>query len=478
MLTSVNSATTQPGSPALIDKGFTMRTSYPALALAALPLLAAFPAQALVFTPGDLVVGLVGNVDGSGPYTDNQATPVMLQQLTTAGVAAGSIVLTQQSSTSSGVTQSAFSGEYGSSSEGLLQRSADKKSLVIAGYGVNAATYNAGGAAVYGNAAEAQSTSLQGGSYTAVPRVVANIRADGSVDTSTAIYGIYNTNNPRSVATVDGSTFYLGGQGVSGDTTQGVFVANRGASTATLIDGTTDVRSVQIANGQLYASRDSKQNNKQATITTYGSTLPTGATAGTNLPGIGPTVTLTAAQANGTNTNRIGTTVYLSPEQYFFANATTLYIADAGKPKNGNAGAAGEGDGGLQKWVLANGTWSMAYNLTGGLNLVANTAAAGTTGLIGLAGSVSGNTVSLYATNETVGDLDQTYLYGITDTLSATTMPTGEAFTALFAAPAGTNVRGVTFAPEDGAINVPEPGSLGLVAGMLGFGLIWRRRRG
>ncbi len=453
-----------------------LRDSGIAAAVAAVML--ASPAQALVFTQGDLVISIYGNGDGSGPYTDNQAAPIVLQQLTTAGQAAGSMVLPQSSTTAGGTTQNAISGEYGSSSEGSLQRSADGKSLVIGGYGVNAGTYNAGGAAVYGNAALAQSTSVQGGTFTAVPRVVANIRADGSTDTSTALYNIFNTNNPRSVATVDGTTFYLGGQGVSGDTTQGVFVATKGASSATLIDGTTDVRTVSIVNGQLYASRDTKQGGKEATITNYGPGLPTGATTGTNLPGIGPQITsLKASQLNGVNNNRLGNNVYLSPENYFFANATTLYIADGGKPKNGNAGQAAEGDGGLQKWVLANGTWSLAYDVSAGLNLVANTAASGTTGLIGLTGQTNADgTVSLFATNETVGDLDQTYLYGLTDTLAATSS-VGETFSTLFTAAAGTNVRGVAFAPLADQVAVPEPASLALLGVAAGIGLLVRRRR-
>jgi hypothetical protein len=81
--------------------------------------------------------------------------------------------------------------------------------------------------------------------------------------------------------------------------------------------------------------------------------------------------------------------------------------------------------------------------LSAGLNLVANTASAGTTGLSGLTGAVVGNTVDLYATNYTVGDLDQTYLYGITDSLSATTKPTGESFTVLATAPVDSNFKGV-----------------------------------
>ena len=57
-------------------------------------------------------------------------------------------------------------------------------------------------------------------------------------------------------------------------------------------------------------------------------------------------MTLTANTTNGVNDGHLGNTVYLSPEQFFFANATTLYIADSGAPKNGNAAAAGLGDGG------------------------------------------------------------------------------------------------------------------------------------
>ena len=47
-----------------------------------------------------------------------------------------------------------------------------------------------------------------------VPRVVAQIGND-NVDTSTALTGVFNTNNPRRAATVDGSSFYVSGQGAS-----------------------------------------------------------------------------------------------------------------------------------------------------------------------------------------------------------------------------------------------------------------------
>ena len=57
-----------------------------------------------------------------------------------------------------------------------------------------------------------------------MPRVVALIGGNGSVDTSTALYGVFNTNNPRSAYTADGTSFYVSGQGASKtDPTQGVF---------------------------------------------------------------------------------------------------------------------------------------------------------------------------------------------------------------------------------------------------------------
>jgi hypothetical protein len=55
-------------------------------------------------------------------------------------------------------------------------------------------------------------------------------------------------------------------------------------------------------------------------------------------------------------------------------------------------------------------------------------------------------TVNLYATNYTIQDLDPTFLYGITDTLSTLTNP-GTSFTMLATPPADSNFKGVSFAP-------------------------------
>lgn len=394
---------------------------------------------AAAFTPGNLVISISGDGDGSGIYGDNQGTPMVLEQITTAGSYVSQMVMPQATTVVNGVTEYVISSEYGSSSEGTIQRSADGHSLVIAGYGINANTYNAGGAAVYGNAALAQTTSVPGGQYTAVARVIADINAVGTIDTSTALYNVFNTQNPRSVNTVDGSAFWISGQGIKASTNQGVFYTTDGSSSATAIYTASDTRTAIIYNGELYVSADSTQIGGAA-IEAY-SGLPTSATTPTVLAGMGHSVVLNGSNGNSVN-GGMGT-VALSPENFFFANATTLYVADGGTPKEG-----GLGDGGLQKWSLINGSWQLDYTLSAGLNLVPNSSTSGSTGLIGLTGQVVGNSVQLYATNELVTDLGATGVYAITDQLDQTSAPANESFTEIFAASAGENIRGVTFAPS------------------------------
>ena len=164
-------------------------------------------ANAFTFTPGDIVIDTV-----TGKTLDS-ASPMTLQEFSlngtgTIATAAGSLILPQ---TGSG----AISGEYGSASEGLLTQSVNGQYLTIMGYGVNASTFNSPtGLSTYGTAALGQTTSLTGQSVTTVPRVVALIGGNGGVNTSAQLTGVFNTNNPRSAVTVDGTSFYVSGHGV------------------------------------------------------------------------------------------------------------------------------------------------------------------------------------------------------------------------------------------------------------------------
>jgi hypothetical protein len=393
----------------------------------------------------------------------------------------------------------------------MKNRSVNQQYLPIMGYGVNAATFNSAPITTYGIAALGQTTSLTGASVTTVPRVVALIGANGSVDTSTALTGVFNTQNPRSAVTIDGSSFYVSGQGASKtDPTQGVFYAPLGATTATLIDNSTDTRALAISNmlkgtNTLYVSRDynppgsGAQNfTNVSSLAGPGGSLPT-SSAGLVTTHIVPpasplssggnngSINLTVGLANGVNNSRIGSFVYLSPEQYFFASPTVLYVADSGQPKNGNVNKAALGEGGLQKWVLTNGVWTMDYDLVAGLNLVnnanatpSNPTAPGVTGLFGLTGLVVADQVELFATSYGLNELSPSFLYEITDDINFTTIAqaSGESFHTLYSAPSGVSIRGVAFAPE---ASVPGPlagaGLPGLLAACGGLLAWWRRRR-
>jgi hypothetical protein len=451
--------------------------------------------SALSFTAGDLVVSVEGNGSNTGSYLDDQAAPLTLFEYSLGGTSnatqVGSLML-PQTSTAGG--NYAVSGEYGSSSEATLQLSGNGQYLTIMGYATNANSYNAAYDANGSGTALAQSPNAVGGGAGTILRDIAVIGANGTVNSTTAISGVFNGNNPRSVFSQDGTSFYISGQG-NKDATGGVFyVSQLGATTATAITGNDtkkynqDTRDVQIVNGQLTVSVDTTEVSafnidRIGTLTAPGGGLPTTTLnqQPTALPGINGAVTL--ANGNGNSINQSTGSAYLSPENFFYANSTTLYVADSGEPKNGSsqgsAGGPNPGDGGLQKWSLVGNTWQLDYTLSAGLNLVPNDndetsgVGHGVSGLEGLTGKVVNGQVELFATSYVLGDTDQTYLYGISDTLADTTAAQAgsESFTTLAAAPADSEFKGVAFAP------VPLPSGISLLlGGLAAFGIVARRR--
>ena len=170
------------------------------------------------------------------------------------------------------------------------------------------------------------------------------------------------------------------------------------------------------------------------------------------------------------------------PFGMWFANATTLYVADEGQanvpsPADFSAGKftqalpANNPYAGLQKWTFDGTKWKLQYILTNGLNLgvpytytIANyptgtNAATGVpwqpanNGLRNITGQVNGDgTVTIYAVTATVsGETDQgadpNQLVAITDNLAATTLPASESFIVLERADGPDAIRGVALAP-------------------------------
>ena len=166
------------------------------------------------------------------------------------------------------------------------------------------------------------------------------------------------------------------------------------------------------------------------------------------------------------------------PFGLWFANPTTLYVADEGAgdnaysaTSNSYTAAAASTTAGLQKWVYNStaGQWQLAYTLQTGLNLGTPYTVAGyptginsvtglpwapaTGGLRNITGKVNpGGTVTIWGVTSTVsggGDqgADPNKLVAVTDNLGATSLPAYERFFTVVPARYDQVVRGVSFTP-------------------------------
>jgi uncharacterized repeat protein (TIGR01451 family) len=361
-------------------------------------LLAVASVRAAPLTAGNVAVYRIGTGTGNLVNTGN---PVFLDEYTPAGVLVQSIAL--PTTAGSGVNQLIASGT--STSEGLLSRAANGSSIVLTGYATNT-----GGA-----------TSLSGTAATAVPRTIGRVDAAGNIDTTTALTDYANANNPRSVASADGTAFWVTG-GAGGMR----YVAPGGTTSTQLSTTVVNLRQAAIFAGQIYVSCSS------------GSTVRIG-TVGTGLP-------TTAGQ---TITNLPGFPTNNSPYAFFLADLSpaapgldTLYLADDTT--------------GLQKWCLVSGTWTL-------LGTVGTAAEA----YRGLTATADGGAVTLFAVRRggsTAAGGGE--LVSLADASGYNAAFTGTP-TLLATAAGNTALRGVTLTPKtapDLTVSASGPASAGVGA--------------
>jgi uncharacterized protein (TIGR03437 family) len=412
-------------------------------------------------------------VDGSFGVT----SPIFLDQLTPTGTLVNSLAIPTSMVTTS----------FSSKSEIALNLSTDGTAITFMGYVAPPNTVDVSN----GNTPMAYDpTNPAGGTYY---RAVVQVGANGAIMVTPT--NSFSGNNGRAAILANG-TYYMVGNANNGSGTPANIVATAGAQMA--IPGQSlgtpafqlgnfsisqvtnpatglpyppdkagkdnNFRGVTIFNNTLYASKGSGSNgiNTVYRVGDAGS-LPTIANAASAAMSVLPGFPALSAKA---------VTPTMFPFGMFFANATTLYVADEGDGSMTNA--ATSKTAGLQKWILKNGAWSLAYTLQTGLNLgqqyfVPNYPATlnpAADGLRNIAGQVNANgTVTIWAVTSTVstnGDAgaDPNQLVSITDVIANTdpTVAAKETFTILATAKPGEVLRGVTLAPAAAATpaaNVP-----------------------
>ena len=342
------------------------------------------------FSAGDLAVVRVG--DGSAALSALNGSVSILEYTTL-----GSLANTYNEPTSGG---SAFIMTGNATAEGALSRSADGTLLTFAGY----------------NLALPIASSPAGATAAAAPRAIGTISASGTFGMPVVSTTAFSGNGFRSAVTDNANNYW----GIANG--GGLFYFGNTASSATVAANPANNRVMNIVNNNLYWTTGSGQVGIYAVPG-----FPTGV-ATTNA------VIITAGTGTGT----------ASPYDFAFnASQTLAYICDDRTTANG---------GGIQRWDLVSGVWTLSYTLNTG----------GTGGARGLAVDFSGANPVLYATTV---ETSNNRLITLTDTGS------GSAETDL--ASAGTNraFRGLEFAP------VPEPGSATLIGLGLAAGWLFRRRK-
>lgn len=441
-------------------------------------------------------------VDGSFGVT----SPIFLDQVKPDGTLVSTLAIPPNMLTTS----------FSSKSELAINLSTDMTALTFMAYVAPPNTIDVSNANTPG---AYDPTNPAGGSYF---RAVAQVGANGAIEITPV--NSYSGNNGRA-AILANNLYYMAGNANNGAgtptniiNTAGVQIASPGQSPATPAQqvGNFSITSVNDpATGMPYAADKAGKDNNFRGLTIFNNTLYVTKGSGSNgintvyqvgaagmLPTLANAATAPITVLPGFPTTLAKAAGASNPFGIWFANATTLYVADEGDGTTANAATSKVA--GLEKWSLVNGTWKLDYVLQNGLNLgqaytVANYPTAlnpATDGLRNITGKVNGDgTVTIYGVTSTIsanGDqgADPNKLVSITDVLANTdpTMIASEKFTTLRMAAAGEVLRGVSLAPTQGIAamaNFPEiisaanagataiaPGSLATINGVnLGTGI-------
>lgn len=341
-------------------------------------------ARADAFTPGNLVVYRTGT---GAAALSSSATAVFLDEYTTAGVFVQSIA----APTSDNGLNQTLTASGTAVSEGRLSLSEDGKYLMFTGYDAAIGTTSVAG------------TVTSGGS--AVARVIGRADAAGTLDTTTTTTRFSGT-NIRGATSTNGTDIWA-----TGANTGVIYSALGGTGASTIVSNTTtNLRDTHIVDGQLYVS----SGTNTLRVGSVGTGTPTGTgNTTTNLSGI--------PLSAGTPISSYG--FFMADLSSSVPGMDTLYIAS----DDANA---------LQKFTLNGGTWTS--NGTIGVN---------SDDYLGLTGTVSGGSVTLYATRYNGVSADQ--IVTLTDSSGYNGAFTGTP-TVLVTASSANNIgfRGISFTPS------------------------------
>ncbi len=382
------------------------------------------------------------------------------------------------------VPDSAFAGSFSSKSEGALNLSADGRYITFMGYASGINQLDVSNANTPGAVDPTNPVTV-----TPTDRAIAQVNSQGQFVFTDV--NSYSGNNGRAAILANGKYYTVGNAGNGGNPQPASIIAGTGvqlvtpgtgastkvgAFSITQIPGNTkpdkagkddNYRGETIFNNTLYVTKGSGSNGID-TIYQVG-------VAGT-LPNAADSASTTISILPGFPTGLAKNDTSFFPFGIWFANASTLYVADEGDGVMADAGT--DINAGLEKWSLVGKTWKLDYTLQAGLGLGQSYGVAGypasldpeTDGLRNITGQVNANgTVTIYGVTSTVstnGDqgADPNRLVAINDVVGDTTagQTSGEAFSVLETAVNGQVLRGVSLAP------VPEPATWAMM--LVGFG--------